>query len=416
LEKRYIHADGHIVWAILAMSVVRDEDDNILYFIKQIQDISDLKKKNQELVQSQNQFRSAFEFSAIGMALADLNGKLFKVNNSLCKMIGYSETELLTHTFQDITHPNDLETDLHLFRDLINGHITDYQMAKRYIHKNEQIVWALLAVSVVRDQDGNILHFIKQIQDISELKENENELKNLNQQVNEANSLLHHKNKELLQFAHVASHDLQEPLRMVTGFLSRLKKNYDPVLDEEAKKYIDFAIDGATRMRLLITEILDYSAFNIDDSTSLTKIDLNQVVQYVLEVNQSIVEEKNAKIEIATLPVIIADNTAIQRLFSNLITNAIKYQPAGQQPVIKIHVEDKYNYWQFSVEDNGIGIEAKNLDKIFNLFQRLHRKEQYPGTGIGLAICKKIVNNLKGEIWAASTIGVGTVFYFTIPK
>jgi PAS domain S-box-containing protein len=416
MEKRYIHSDGHTIWALLAMSVVRDEDGNILQVIKQIQDISDLKYKDQQLLQSENQFRSAFEFSAIGMALANLGGKLIKVNSSLCKMIGYGEDELLMHTFQDITHPNDLENDLHLFKDLIKGTIPSYQMVKRYIHKNGQVVWALLAVSVVRDQYGNILHFIKQIQDISELKENETKLKTLNQKINEANGQLFNKNKELLQFAHVASHDLQEPLRMVTGFLSSIKKKYDALLDEEGKKFIYYAIDGANRMRQLITDILDYSSLDGPDKFDLSAIDLNGLVKYVLEINKTAIEERHAVIEVENLPVIMASKLAMQQLFGNLISNAVKYQLPGKQPVIKIKVTDEKDYWLFTIEDNGIGMDEKGLDKIFNLFQRLHRREQYAGTGIGLALCKKIVNNLKGEIWATSTPGVGSVFHFTIPK
>ena len=416
MEKRYIRRNGHIVWALLTVSIVRDEEGNIVHLIKQIQDITKLKLKDQLLIQSENQFRSAFEFSAIGMALANPAGKLIQVNNSLCKMIGYSPAELLTYSFQELTHSDDLQSDLDLLNELMNGQRESYQMEKRFIHREGHIVWVLLAVSIVRDEQGSIVHLVNQIQDISSLKEKEAVMKMLNQSISETNNKLVHNNRELEQFAFIASHDLQEPLRMVTGFLSRIEKKYHSLLDEEGKKYIHFAMDGASRMRMLIIDILNYSGLDNQDKQKLVPVDLNHLVGEILILNKPLLEGGNAEIEMDDLPVITANATSMQQLFSNLITNAIKYQSPENKPIVKIKVFDKTDHWLFAIEDNGIGIDKRGTGKVFDIFQRLHSKEQYSGTGIGLAICKKIVENLMGKIWVESTPGVGSIFYFTIGK
>ena len=363
----------------------------------------------------ESQFRSAFEFSAIGMALAKPDGSLFEANRSLCKMMGYSHAELLKFTFQDLTHPDDLETDLDLFRELTDGKRESYEMEKRYVHADGHIIYALLAVSAVKNNHGKIDHLIKQIQDISQIKAKELMLKRLNETIKESNDALTYKNEELENYAFVASHDLQEPLRMVTGFLSKIEKKYQHLLDEDGKKYIHFAMDGAQRMRMLILNILEYSTIAKQDESNATEVDLNLIVKEVLD-DLTLKNTIDVSIQMDILPIVKGITVSMQQLFSNLISNAIKYQPAGNKPVVKISVSDKLDAWEFSITDNGIGIDARGLKLVFNIFQRLHSKEQYSGTGIGLAICKRIITNLKGRIWAESVPGKGTTFYFTIPK
>lgn len=222
-------------------------------------------------------------------------------------------------------------------------------------------------------------------------------------------------NKELEQFAYVASHDLQEPLRMVTNFLSQLEKKYNTVLDEKGKQYIYFAVNGAHRMRGIILDILEFSRVGKYEGTP-EKIDLNAMTDELCLIQQKVIEEKQASIHYANLPVITFFLSPIQQVFQNLIVNALKYSKADVAPQIRITATDLGSEWQFAVKDNGIGIAEEYVEKIFIIFQRLHTAEEYSGTGVGLAIVKKIIENFGGHIWVESKIGVGSTFYFTLPK
>jgi signal transduction histidine kinase len=222
-------------------------------------------------------------------------------------------------------------------------------------------------------------------------------------------------NKELQLFAHVASHDLQEPLRMVTKFLGQIEKNYSEKLDENGKTYIHYARDGAQRMRTIISDLLEYSSAG-HKTFDYEPIDMNELVQKTEQLLHAAIEDKSAVLRWQTLPSIIAARTPLQQVMLNLMSNAIKYHAPGNKPVITISSSEDADYWQFSIEDNGIGIDAKNFDKIFILFQRLVNKDDYPGTGIGLATTKKIVENHNGKIWLESTPSVGTKIYYTISK
>ncbi|MEJ7692643.1 PAS domain S-box protein [Daejeonella sp.] len=222
-------------------------------------------------------------------------------------------------------------------------------------------------------------------------------------------------NEELEGFAFVASHDLQEPLRMVTGFLGQLEQNYSDVLDARGKKYIHFAADGAKRMRQIILDLLEFSRVGkVEDEES--DIDLNEIVREIILLCQSQIDETNAIIKFEKLPTLITYKTPLRQVFQNLISNALKYHKKDRTPAITISAEESEAFWQFAVSDNGIGIEEEYFNNIFVIFQRLHNKDEYSGTGIGLAVCKKIILNLGGKIWVESEEDKGSTFYFTIPK
>src|SRR5665647_223023 len=220
--------------------------------------------------------------------------------------------------------------------------------------------------------------------------------------------------KELEQFAYVASHDLQEPLRMVSSFLNLLEKRMDGQLDDTNKQYIHFAVDGAMRMKSLIMALLEYSRVGTNKE-DFAPVDLNEVVQYVINVLEENIKKNTALVTLKPLPVITANKTLITHLFLNLVNNALKYHN-GNQTEIEIGSTEDEDWYFIYVRDNGIGIDPKFFDKIFVIFQRLHNKSEYSGTGIGLAICKKIVEIHKGKIWVESEPGKGSTFYFSIPK
>jgi PAS domain S-box-containing protein len=222
-------------------------------------------------------------------------------------------------------------------------------------------------------------------------------------------------NAELEQFAYVASHDLQEPLRMVTSFLTQLEKKYAENLDARAKEYIYYAVDGAKRMRQIILDLLEFSRVGKSDEKK-TEIDINEIVDEIKILHSKQILELEATINHMQLPTIIGMKTPIRQIFQNLIGNALKYSIKDNPPHINIQYEKKDKEWLFSVADNGIGIEPQFHEKIFVIFQRLHNKDEYSGTGIGLAITKKIIENLGGKIWLESAINKGTTFYFTIPS
>ncbi len=251
--------------------------------------------------------------------------------------------------------------------------------------------------------------------DISERKLNENAVKDLNNQLKWRADELAASNKELEQFAYIASHDLQEPLRMVNSFLLLLEKKYLGQLDETALQYIHFASDGATRMRQIILDLLDYSRVG-KGKQQAEILDMNLLMKEILQLNSVAIQECDASINYNQLPAILAVKLPIRQVIQNLLSNALKYRQPAIAPVIQINSLEKNDCWQFEISDNGIGIPANFHEKIFVVFQRLHNREDYPGTGIGLAICKKSIEVMGGKIWVESTPGEGSRFFFTIKK
>ena len=235
----------------------------------------------------------------------------------------------------------------------------------------------------------------------------------LYEEVRQHAKALEMRNEELEQFAYVASHDLQEPLRIVISYVQLLARQYEGKLDEDADIFINYAIGAAMRMRNLISDLLSYSRLE-SRGKLFTETDMNQVVERVLIDLSLTIEENNATVTYDPLPTIFADTTQMSQILLNLISNGIKFRDEVD-PQIHISASFENNHWLFSVQDNGIGIEEQYTDRIFAIFQRLHTVEEYPGTGIGLAICKKIIERHNGQIWVESILGQGTTFFFTLP-
>jgi PAS domain S-box-containing protein len=222
-------------------------------------------------------------------------------------------------------------------------------------------------------------------------------------------------NAELEQFAFVASHDLQEPLRMITSFMAQLERRYSDVIDDRGKQYINFAVDGAKRMRQIILDLLDFSRVGRTEN-DLEEVDFNNLMNEVVALFGRQREENQARIIIENLPTIQTYKTPLRQVFQNLVGNSLKYHKIDEAPVINVSCVASKRYFQFSIKDNGIGIAPEYFDKIFIIFQRLHNKDEYSGTGMGLAITKKIIEGLGGKIWVESSEGVGSTFYFTLLK
>jgi light-regulated signal transduction histidine kinase (bacteriophytochrome) len=228
-----------------------------------------------------------------------------------------------------------------------------------------------------------------------------------------ANQELARSNAELQQFAYVASHDLQEPLRMVVSYTQLLARRYQGKLDAEADEFIAFAVDGAQRMQKLIRALLAYSRVGTQ-SKPLKPASIQAALDWALANLQMAITDNQAVVTHDTLPTVLADETQLGQLFQNLIDNALKFRNS-QPPAIHISAEQKDSQWLFSIRDNGIGLEPQYVERIFVIFQRLHGPTDYPGSGIGLAICKRIVERHGGRIWVESQLGQGATFYFTLP-
>lgn len=242
------------------------------------------------------------------------------------------------------------------------------------------------------------------------------ELQKANRKLKESQKKLEKTNDELKQLNHVASHDLREPLRMISSFIGLLKRNYSQTLNEEANKYIEIALDGSKRMNQLILDILDHSAVG-KEGASKEQINLDKLIEDVKQNLHTQIDETKANIIVeVNLPTLTASKTDMISLFQNLISNAIKFKTKDKSPVIKISCHEKHNYWYFTINDNGIGIAVTDHKKIFGMFNRLHRKSDISGTGLGLAICEKIVMQHGGEIWVTSNLGQGSTFHFTLSK
>jgi light-regulated signal transduction histidine kinase (bacteriophytochrome) len=221
-------------------------------------------------------------------------------------------------------------------------------------------------------------------------------------------------NADLEQFAYVASHDLSEPLRKVANFCQLLERQYAPQLDDRARQYIGFAVDGAKRMQALISDLLSFSRVGRTTETFEPVNTTDSVARAVAMLDERIAEA-DARVEYGELPVVTGDPTLLAALFQNLIGNAVKYHDPGVAPHVRISVERDGTDWLFTIADNGIGVEPQYAERIFTIFQRLHLRDHYGGTGIGLALCRRIVEFHRGKIWLVETTGAGASFQFTIP-
>ncbi len=340
-----------------------------------------------------------------GIAITE-NKKIIYANDALYKMYGYSKEEIFQMpSFIDMVIPEDKER----LSDKLKKRLSGADMADigetAIIRKDGKIINIEYSVKMINIQ-GRV-QTLSVIRDITARKQAETELKQ------KAEELIR-SNKELEQFAYVASHDLQEPLRMVTAYVQLLEERYKNKLGADANEFIAFALNGTERMRSLIFSLLEYSRINRVKPFEI--IDMCSLIDDVLHNLNGLVKENNAVIKInGKPPDIYGDNILIGQLFQNLISNSIKFK-GKQPPEIIISGEKLNKEYLFSIKDNGIGIKKEYAEKIFVIFQRLHTKEEYPGTGIGLAICKKIVERHGGKIWMESEVGKGSDFYFTIKE
>ncbi len=301
--------------------------------------------------------------------------------------------------FLDYVHPEDRQgIQEAVAHTLEEG--ADYAVEHRVVWPDGTVHWFSEVGDVIRDAQGTAVRMLGVVQDITDRKE--------------AEQALAYKAQELEQFAYIVSHDLKEPLRMVKSFLELLRKRCGEHLDAKAEEYIRFAVDGAERMGGLIDSLLTYARVDTRDETFMP-IACDTILKQVLHYLRFEIEKTDAQVTADPLPAVLGDKTQLIQLFQNLIGNALKFQNEGQVPSVHISASREGVMWHFAVRDNGIGIDPQQFERLFRVFQRLHTREEYEGTGIGLAISKKIVERHGGDIWIESEVGEGTTFHFTLP-
>jgi PAS domain S-box-containing protein len=384
--------------------------------------------------------RRLIEASLDPLVTISAAGKITDANTATERVTGHSREELIGTDFADyFTDPNKARSGYEqVFRE---GSVKNYELAIR--HKDESLTPVIYNASLYSDEHGKVVGVFAAARDISDRKKAEEALRSseerhraeLEQRIRERTSELgianerlkneiaerkqtaselERSNAELQQFAYVASHDLQEPLRMISSYMQLLQRRYEDKLDQDADDFIGFAVDGAKRMRVLINDLLQYSRVGTHGEP-FQSVDCEILLNQALANLQISFKDCDAKLTRGPLPTVIADGQQLVQLFQNLIGNALKFR-RNVEPLIHVSAKRNDNDWLFSVRDNGTGIEPQYAERIFVIFQRLHGRDEYPGTGIGLSICKKIVERHGGSIWVESEPGIGSTFYFTIPE
>ena len=398
--------------------IIRNEKGDAVRMVGAIQDVTEKIKSIEEIKQSNERFKMVSEVTNDAIWDWNLLHDTYYQGPGYQNLFGYDSEkgEIGFRFWSEKVHPDDLGEVLAVTDKLFKEKTQSYFKTEyRFLRKDGTYAYVVNKGSVLRNDDGEVIRMFGAMQDVTESKMYEASLKQLNQDLEKQAVELSRYNQELEQFAYVVSHDLQEPLRMISSFLMLLEKKYTTVLDDEGKKYIYFAVDGAKRMRQIILDLLDLSKVGRTNEI-VEAIDLNHVIVEIENRFNQVIKDKEAQIHVSKMPVIQSYKVLLEQLFQNLIGNALKYQKDGVKPIIKIDYTEELTHHKFSISDNGIGIESQYFDKIFVIFQRLHGRNQYNGTGIGLALVKKIIDYVDGEIWVESEIGKGTTFLFTIKK
>ena len=351
----------------------------------------------------------------------DIKGRKLIANHIDLELMGFKKLEEVLYKTDEEIFTNEigkkgLQDDLaliHSGKALINS-------VQNFIDNNNNEKWLLTTKVPFYDTNGQIAGLIGLGRDITVQKNEEKKLIESEKLLLQTNADLQLKtqalissNADLERFAYVASHDLQEPLKLINGFMQLLKATCSQLLDKEAEQYVDFSIDSATKMQRLIDDILAYSRATANQ-IEIQTINMNEVVTQALLHVQTTITEKKATIIVGKMPIIQGNYTILLQLMQNLISNGLKYQPPNNTPIIKIDAIETNDKWAFSVEDNGIGIAQEYQEKVFELFQRLQTNQQFKGSGIGLATCKKIIEKLGGKIWVEPATTGGSIFKFYI--
>lgn len=400
--------NGKMSYLLINKIPLYDANNQPKGIVIQAEDITTFKEQEEKLKASEHVFRMLFEKSLLPMFIVEHpSRKIVKVNKSMCSLVQYSENELLNMTSIEISH----EKDAYMTDKIIESYEVYEQKSmsiiKRYIRKDGEELTCEIAVIVILDPQGNITHRIGILNDLTEKIKSDEKIRIHHQKLKEIN-------QNMQEMMYIISHDLREPLRTITSYIQLLEKKIN--ITPENKLFLNFIVEATTRMNLQIKSLVDYSQYAYQE-LHFQKVDIADVLHIVEKNLLALINETQTSLKYALpLPKVYGDPTLITQLFQNLISNAIKYTDKNKTPLVEIKWEEnllEQNYC-FEVKDNGIGIEEAYLEQIFGLFRRLHKPSEYEGTGIGLTICRKIIQRHNETIWAKSKIGIGSSFYFTL--
>jgi PAS domain S-box-containing protein len=397
------HRDGHVTSVLYNASVYRDASGAVIGVFAAARDIT-AQQRAQEAIRRANAYnRSLIEASLDPLVTIGADGKITDVNAATELSTGHTRHELVGSDFSDyFTDPKKARAGYqHVFRE---GSVRDYPLELR--HRDGRVTSVLYNASVYRDESGMVIGVFAAARDITERRRAEDEIQRFTDE-------LRRSNQELERFAYVASHDLQEPLRTVSSFSQLLARRYRTKLDQDADEFIEFIVNGAARMQTLINDLLAFSRVGTR-GRPFAAVACETILATALANLEAATTESGSVVTHDPLPQVVGDESQLVQLLQNLIGNAIKFRRPDVPSRIHVTAIRRPDGWQFSVCDNGVGIEARYFERIFIIFQRLHERAAYPGTGIGLAICKKIVERHGGRMWVESQPGRGSTFYFTL--
>jgi PAS domain S-box-containing protein len=414
-EQQLRHKNGDQIWSNLLVSVIRDIEGRPESIICSIEDITSRVEAQQALQESEDLKRAILD------ALPDLKFRIDKEHRFVSffapklespHLIAHPE-EFLGKKVEEVLPPHiaqALKTNLH--KALEHGEVETFEYPLP-----SEIGMRFYEARVNSINNSDVIIVVRDITDLKIAQQSlQKKLKELDHN-NEKLTRYVNSNLQLENFAHTVSHDLREPARTMNSFAQLLKRRYEDQIDEDANAYLDFISKSATHMNKLIEDLLEFARFTNSDDPGFEAVDLNELLVVVQQSISGLIKDKNANVIIPEpLPVLNGNPTKLGQLFQNLISNGVKFQRKGIQPKVTINVVDQGEFWKFSVSDNGIGIDEEHHVQIFQLFRRLHSKKIYPGSGIGLALCKRVVEQHGGDIWVESKPGEGATFIFTLHK
>jgi len=400
IEHRYTTKNGATVWAQTSVSAMRDAHARPEYIVAVCEDVTDRKQAIAALRDSEERFRQLADAMPQMVWTARPDGSLDYFNEQWYEFSGLRRGVFGDESWEPLIHPDDVQKSHEAWYASVSTGKAYAMEFRLWDRKEQRWRWFMGRALAVRGESGQIVKWFGTATDIDEQKRTEEELRRAN--------------ADLEQFAYSASHDIQEPLRTISIYSDLLSRRVSGQLDPEALDFLRFLRGSASRVQLLVQDLLAYTRINRLDAAK-SECDANEQLKVVLANLAAAIAEAGADVTAGVLPLVRAHAVHVQQLFQNLIGNALKYRSPERRPVVRVSVESVDGYCRFAVADNGIGIDPQYHDRIFGLFKRLHGNDRYSGTGIGLAICKRIVERYHGRIWVESAAGQGSTFYFTLP-
>jgi|GEM_PF-2209405 len=419
VEYRLRRADGQYRVVLARAVLVRDEHGAPLEWVGVHQDITERHEAQQALRDREERHRALVEHAVVGFVRITPEGQILDVNAAAAALLGRPADELSTLNVIDVTHPDDQADTARALHSMLTGERDSVTLTKRYLQPDGAVVWSSSSVSAVRNDASEVQYLVAVLVDITERQRMEHDLRSwqqqLERQVRERTHALEQANQELEAFAYSVSHDLRAPVRHISGFLALARKALGNAPNGKADRYLSVAEDAAVRMDTLIDAMLTLSRTSMQP-LSLGPVDLDELVERVRKDLEPAVADRTVRWDVAPLPLVLADRQMLHQVMMNLLSNAVKYTQQRQTAVIQVWAEEGPEAWVISVRDNGAGFDPRYQKRLFGVFQRLHRADEFEGIGVGLANVRRIVQRHGGQIWAEGKPDEGALFAFTLRR